>query len=188
MDHGIIVPGGGEEVSACVWNIATRREQWPFVALYTSRRAECHKGLWFEEDVWGSSLVLPTGAPLSVTPFPDNPDYCEEYGRYEPEHESQFLKMWKSVREITLVVPSNCTNKQALELLRSADSLQPDLEERFFKQRRFGDLLRSIYPKDGWVCILFCFDSIPVTTFLSNDGADIDALLEATESYRFEKW
>lgn len=187
MDHGIIVPGGGEAVSACVWNIATRREQWPFVALYTSRRAEGHKGPWFEENVWGSSYV-PTGTPLSVTPFPDNPDYCEEYGRYEPEHEVQFLKMCQSVREITLVVPSTCTNKQALGLLCLAYSLQPDIEERFFKLRRIGDLFRSFRPNDGWVCIFFCFDSIPVTTFLSNDRADIDALLEASDSYRFEKW
>src|SRR5262249_40049701 len=139
-----------------VWAVATKREQWPFVAVYANRRVEGHGGLWFEEDYWVSCYEPPAGPPLTVTPLPDHPEYTVEHGRYQPEYEEQFLKMCQSARELTLAVPSAWANEHAMSFLRSVDSLQGDLQERFFnrrggeRERRFRDVLRPISPKTGW--------------------------------------
>jgi hypothetical protein len=196
LDHGLVVPGGEEEVYARVWDVATKRGQWPFVALYTSRGNESRKGLWFDDDLWRASYEPPTGPARNVTPVPDHLRYDEEVGRYQPLYREQFLKMCRSAMGLTLIVPSTWTDEEALSLLRSASSLWSDLEERFFNRRRresawrFRDRLRPISPKNEWACILFCFDSIPVTVFLSDERIDIDLLLAVAheDKRRCENW
>jgi len=196
LDHGLVVPGAQGAVCTGIWDIASRREPWPFLALYTNRRAEAHKGLWFEDDIWSSSYAPSGGPALNVVPLPSHPEYTEEYGRYQPEDEEQFLKTCRSTTDLALVVPPAWTDEQTLTFLRSAHSLRGVLQERFFDRRgkergrSFREVLRPVSPRGGWAFMLFCFDDIPVSSFLSDDPADIEALFQAVgaDKHRFEKW
>jgi hypothetical protein len=195
MNHGVVLGVGGDLIESRIWDLARRQGQ--SVAVYSSKY-RCESALW------RATYVPPAGEPprFSVTSDPDG--YYQEYARFEPGYDDQFIKLCRSTdRWPTVVVPSITDDAEAMRLLSEANAVSPRVWEIWLDVLhkkpekgggRFRDLFRPIALRDGWAYFLNFLDpSLPENVFLGNDRDTVAALVEAANADRyhytvFEHW
>jgi hypothetical protein len=202
MNHGVVMFHREREPESRIWEMAMHRGQ--FLAVYTKKRME-RAACGTAVELWLNTLVPTRGGPPRCSRPGDLAADDDDYARYEPSYDEQFIRMCRSCSGYngapTVVLPATTTDEEAMRLRGELHSIEPEvmfyLYERFYvvprrnlrRQERsrstLAELLRSIHPIDGWAYFLGFFQAGDgVVVFLADDESAVGGLFEPTSGDR----
>jgi hypothetical protein len=173
------------------------------IALYTAKRMEERGSFGSERELWSSSRVDATGEPLNFPPVPDLHGNFTPYARYEPDYDVPFLEMCRRCGgysgALTVALPAESSDEEAMRLLGDFESrcnaVCQYLHDRFYVVPRHNLRnskkakislplqLSGVHLNHGWAYFLG-FSRDCVVIFLSNDGSEVERLVQPTDADR----
>jgi hypothetical protein len=180
MSHGLVALERDNRPGVGVWQFAMARGE--FIAVYAPRQMESfHKAVG---EVWRSTLVRALGE-VRVGPF------TEQYARYEPEYDEQFLDMYYTCAGTMGAAASDVTDDDAISVLDDFER-HAALDIGRDRKPRWAPSLRLVSIGARWWYFPYFSDEIPFTIFLAPEMEMVSEVAERRSNVKgfevLERW